>query len=277
MKERLGERIRRKRAEHKLGLRETATKVGISPTYLSRIETMDEKTPPAEDVIRKLATLLTDDFDELMQLAGRVPEDVEKVIKGDPSMPAFLRTAKEQKLSGDDLMKLIEAQKKGKRQRARTASEAEQRAGRLRAELVRRQVHADVLKACRAELLEENYFPAVLEATKSVAEKVRQLSGLTLDGSELVDEALGTRDRDRRPRDPILALNTLRSTSEQSEQRGMMHVMKGIFAVSGNPTAHEAKARWAVDEREALDLLTMVSVVHRRLDGAVRVPRGGAR
>jgi uncharacterized protein (TIGR02391 family) len=162
-------------------------------------------------------------------------------------------------------------------QRARTASEAEQRAGRLRAELVRRQVHADVLKACRAELLEENYFHAVLEATKSVAEKVRQLSGLTLDGSELVDEAFGTRDRDRRPRNPILALNTLRSISEQSEQRGMMHLMKGIFAVFRNPTAHELKARWAVDEREALDLLTMVSVVHRRLEVAVRVPRGGAR
>lgn len=162
-------------------------------------------------------------------------------------------------------------------QRARTASEAEQRAGRLRAELVRRQVHADVLKACRAELLEENYFHAVLEATKSMAEKVRQLSGLPLDGSELVDEAFGTRDRDRRPRNPILALNTLRSISEQSEQRGMMHLMKGIFAVFRNPTAHELKARWAVDEREALDLLTMVSVVHRRLEGAVRVPRGGAR
>lgn len=160
-------------------------------------------------------------------------------------------------------------------QRARTASEAEARAGRLRAELVRRQVHADVLKACRAELLEENYFHAVLEATKSVAEKVRQLSGLTLDGSELVDEAFGMRDRDRRSRTPILALNTLRSISEQSEQRGMMHMMKGIFAVFRNPTAHELKARWAVDEQEALDLLTMVSVVHRRLEGAVRVPGGG--
>jgi uncharacterized protein (TIGR02391 family) len=160
-------------------------------------------------------------------------------------------------------------------QRAHTASEAEARAGRLRAELVRRQVHADVLKACRAELLEENYFHAVLEATKSVAEKVRQLSGLTLDGSELVDEAFGMRDRDRRSRTPILALNTLRSISEQSEQRGMMHMMKGIFAVFRNPTAHELKARWAVDEQEALDLLTMVSVVHRRLEGAVRVPGGG--
>lgn len=163
-------------------------------------------------------------------------------------------------------------------QRTRTASEAEARAGRLRAELVRRQVHGDVLKACRAELLEENYFHAVLEATKSVAEKVRQLSGLTLDGSELVDEAFGMRDRDRRPRTPVLALNTLQSISEQSEQRGLMHLMKGIFQVFRNPTAHELKARWAVDEREALDLLTMVSVVHRRLESAVRVPpmqRGG--
>ena len=160
-------------------------------------------------------------------------------------------------------------------QRARTASEAEARAGRLRAELVRRQVHADVLKACRAELLEENYFHAVLEATKSVAEKVRELSGLTLDGSELVDEAFGMRDRERRSRTPILALNTLRSISEQSEQRGMMHMMKGIFAVFRNPTAHELKTRWAVDEQEALDLLTMVSVVHRRLERAVRVPGGG--
>lgn len=162
-------------------------------------------------------------------------------------------------------------------QKARTASEAEARAGRVRAELVRRQVHADVLKACRAELMEENYFHAVLEATKSVAEKVRQLSGLTLDGSELVHEAFGTRDRDGRSRDPVLALNTLQSPSEQSEQRGMMHLMKGIFAVFRNPTAHQLKARWAVDEREALDLLTIVSVVHRRLETAVRVPRTGGR
>ncbi len=113
MKERLGERIRRKRAEHKLGLRETATKVGISPTYLSRIETMDEKTPPAEDVIRKLATLLNDDFDELMQLAGRVPEDVEKLIKADPDMPVMLRRAREQNVTGAEFLEWLESKKTG--------------------------------------------------------------------------------------------------------------------------------------------------------------------
>jgi len=115
VKERFGERIRRKRTEAKLGLRETATKVGISPTYLSRTETAEEKTPPAEEVIRKLADLLNDDFDELMTLAGRISEHVGKVITADSTMPEFLRTVGEKKLSGADLMKLLESQKKGKR------------------------------------------------------------------------------------------------------------------------------------------------------------------
>jgi hypothetical protein len=56
---------------------------------------------------------------------------------------------------------------------AKTLTEAEERAGRLRAELQRRRVHADVLRFCKPELLEENYFHAILEATKSVAEKIR--------------------------------------------------------------------------------------------------------
>lgn len=102
-----GQRIRRKRTEAKLGLRETATKVGISPTYLSRTETAKEKTPPAEDVIRKLAELLDDDFDELMTLAGRISERVGKVITADSTMPEFLRTVGDRKLSGEDLMKLL--------------------------------------------------------------------------------------------------------------------------------------------------------------------------
>jgi hypothetical protein len=58
-------------------------------------------------------------------------------------------------------------------QAAKTLDEAEERAGKLRAELRRRGVHADVLRFCRAELVSNNYFHAVLEATKSVGEKIR--------------------------------------------------------------------------------------------------------
>lgn len=115
VKERFGERIRRLRTEQKLGLREFATKVGISPTYLSRIETSEEKAP-AEDVIRKMAIQLSDSFDELMTLAGRVSEESLNVIKADPGMPEFLRTVGERKLSAEDLMKLLPNEpKKGER------------------------------------------------------------------------------------------------------------------------------------------------------------------
>lgn len=89
----------------------TAAKVGISPTYLSRIETMGEKTPPAEEVIRKLAKLLGEDFDGLMQLAGRIPEDVRQIVKSDQSLVAFLRAAKRRNYSAKDLMRLLDAKK----------------------------------------------------------------------------------------------------------------------------------------------------------------------
>ena len=52
---------------------------------------------------------------------------------------------------------------------AKTLSEAEGRASLLRRALQDRKVHPEVLKFCRADLLEDNYFHAVLEATKSVA------------------------------------------------------------------------------------------------------------
>lgn len=116
MAERFGERIRRLRTEKGLGLRAMAKKVDISATYLSRIETNEEKSPPAEKVIKALARELGDDFDTLMGLAGRIPEDVEDVIKNDPRMPEFLRTARNQKVSGDELMEWLGSRnKKGKK------------------------------------------------------------------------------------------------------------------------------------------------------------------
>jgi transcriptional regulator with XRE-family HTH domain len=115
MAERFGERIRRIRMARGLGLRETATKVGISATYLSRIETNEEKTPPAEKVIQTLANLLGDNFDELMSLAGRIPTDVTEYFTKDPGLPAFLRTAREKGLTSEQLTRLVTSAKKSKK------------------------------------------------------------------------------------------------------------------------------------------------------------------
>ena len=47
----------------------------------------------------------------------------------------------------------------------RTLSEAQERASRLRRQLEDRRVHPDVLRFCRSELIQDNYFHAVFEAT----------------------------------------------------------------------------------------------------------------
>lgn len=154
-------------------------------------------------------------------------------------------------------------------QSAKTLTEAEARAGRLRTELRKRGVHADVLRFCRAELVQGNCFHAVLEATKSVADKIRAKTGLSGDGAELVDQAFGLGKVGM----PFLAFNSLRTETERSEHTGLMNLMKGVFGTFRNPTAHAPKISWNISEEDALDLLTMASFLHRRLDGAARTPR----
>jgi uncharacterized protein (TIGR02391 family) len=141
-----------------------------------------------------------------------------------------------------------------------TLTEAQRRANRLRADLEKRGVHSDVLKACRIELLQENYFHVVLEATKSIAQKLRDRTGLNSDGSELADAALALGKHGI----PLLAFNTLQTESERSEQNGILNLIKGLFGTFRNPTAHAPKISWNMTEPDALDLLTMASFIHRR-------------
>ncbi len=154
-------------------------------------------------------------------------------------------------------------------QKASTLAEASERAKKLKNELQKRKVHSDILEFCSAELVKDNYFHAVLEATKSVASKIRKQADLKNDGGELAIEAFSL----GKSGVPILAINSLRTEAEQSEQKGFMNLLIGFFGVFRNPTAHAPKIYWNMPEQDALDLLTMASYLHRRLDNAVRVPK----
>lgn len=146
-------------------------------------------------------------------------------------------------------------------ERATTLPQAQRRARELRADLEGRGVHPDVLAFCRAELLADNYFHAVQEAVKSVADKMRKKSGLTDDGGVLVNRALGGAT-------PILSINGRATPSERSEQNGFANLVQGTFGMFRNPTAHEARIHWAMTKEDAEDLLTIVSLIHRHLDAA---------
>jgi uncharacterized protein (TIGR02391 family) len=148
-------------------------------------------------------------------------------------------------------------------QKAASLDEAIARANRLHAALTSRQVHKDVLLFCKAELLRDNYFHAVFEAMKSVATKIRRMSGLDTDGAQLVDQAFGFGGGE-----PLLAINPLSTETQRGEQRGFVNLLKGLFGTVRNPLAHEAKIEWDMSEQDALDILTTLSLVHRKLDKA---------
>ena len=96
--------VRRKREAREIGLREMAKKIGVSPTYLSKVE-RNEFTPPTEDKVRAIAQIIECDPDELLAMAGRVPSDLADIIKRHPvEMSALLRTANG--LSAEDLARL---------------------------------------------------------------------------------------------------------------------------------------------------------------------------
>ena len=144
---------------------------------------------------------------------------------------------------------------------SRTLSEAEQRRESLVAELERRDVHPAVLRSCKAELLADNYFHALLEAVKGLAQSIREKSGLKSDGGTLVDQAFSLKNDG-----PRLSINDLSTESHESEHKGFANLLRGAFGMFRNPIAHAPRALWAVSERDAVDAFTLLSHLHRTLD-----------
>lgn len=148
-----------------------------------------------------------------------------------------------------------------KAEAATTLSQAESRARAMRAGLERRNVHPEVLRFCSAEWLADDYFHAVQEAVKSVMDRLRKSTGLTTDGGELVSVVLGGDA-------PRLAINARQTKSEKDEQKGFVNLVIGVYGMFRNPTSHEARIHWPMTQQDAEDIMSMVSLLHRRLDTA---------
>jgi uncharacterized protein (TIGR02391 family) len=147
---------------------------------------------------------------------------------------------------------------------AATLSEAARHANSLRAELRRRETHPEVLRYCTEEILAKNAFHASLEAVKSVADRLRQMTGEQLDGARLVDAVLMPGGGK-----PKVAVNTGSMPTELDEQKGFANLVKGVFSMYRNPAAHDPRLNRTVTDAE---LLTTLSMLHRRLDDALVGP-----
>ena len=152
----------------------------------------------------------------------------------------------------------------------RDLTDAERRARALENKLAYRRVHSEVQKYCKAEYMVENYFHAVFEAAKGLAERIRERTGLNIDGVNLIRQAF------ERPTNgfPILAINALGTETERNEHDGLTDLIIGAFRLFRNPIAHTPKILWQHDIEDAVDCLTLISFLHFKLDQSFPTGQG---
>lgn len=143
--------------------------------------------------------------------------------------------------------------------RTPTLSEARKRSRRLLTNLKNRGAHEEVLKHCQPDLVQNDYYQAAFESIKGLADRLRVLTNTDLDGRELVQRSFGGSD-------PLLQINERATKTQRNEQVGVQLLAEGVFAAFRNPTAHEPRMQWQLDEQDALDVMGLVSLLHRRVD-----------
>lgn len=150
--------------------------------------------------------------------------------------------------------------------KAKTVSEAKRRSLKIKERIHGIGVHHEILPYCESEWLNENYFHAILEITKSVAERLRQKSGYTSDGAELVDDCFGL----GREKKPMLAFNSLRTESEESEHKGFGNFIKGFFSMYRNPKAHDPRLLEDTQLSEMTEVLVVATIIHNKLENTFK-------
>lgn len=149
--------------------------------------------------------------------------------------------------------------------KASNLDEVDRRVSDLKRKLYNRSIHHEVEKYCIKDYLRQDYYDAVFEAAKGLAERVRQKTGLALDGGSLFQKAFAKND-------PYLYFNALKTDSEISEFVGLKELLESIFHMVRNSAAHTPKINWKTDEIKALDILTLISFAHKYLDECHRMP-----
>ncbi len=86
----LGKYIREKRekllkGDKKFSLRQVSQRIGIEPSYLSKIERGHEVSLSEEKIIL-LATEINEDPDVLLALSGKVSSDIQEIIRKRPKL-----------------------------------------------------------------------------------------------------------------------------------------------------------------------------------------------
>lgn len=150
-------------------------------------------------------------------------------------------------------------------------SDAQQRLSTLQTNLANLNIHPEILKFCNSELLEENYFHAILEASKAILNKIRIISELDLDGNMLINQAFIVKH-------PIILIkgNKLITDEDKSEYNGLKSLLNTIVYLYRNPKAHNPKLYDKTSLNDATTAFSMMSFACKKLDSCVNVRNIGS-
>ncbi|MDK8563242.1 TIGR02391 family protein [Corynebacterium pseudodiphtheriticum] len=111
---------------------------------------------------------------------------------------------------------------------ASSLSDVQRLTSTVREELTRRGTHEKVLAYCEEEILRHGFLHAILEASKSVFQGLRNMTGLDCDSAKLAEAALSVKSG-------VLGINSLRSKTERNEQAGLCSLVTAIGGLYRNP------------------------------------------
>ena len=106
------QRGRLKENDPSYSVRQVAYRIGVEPSFLSKVE-RGETPPPSEAKIVALAKELGEDTDVLLALAGKVSSDLQEAIRKRPELfAALIRELKD--LPDHQVLRLVREVRDGK-------------------------------------------------------------------------------------------------------------------------------------------------------------------
>jgi len=119
------------------------------------------------------------------------------------------------------------------------------------------QFHPKVIEVSRKLYVDEHYAQAIQEAYKAVDNFVKNKTGLSIYGKDLMGKVFNVAES-------IIMLNELRTKSNRNEQEGFMYLFQGAMIGIRNPKAHDNVVM--TDPYQTLEYLGFASLLIRRAD-----------
>ena len=125
----------------------------------------------------------------------------------------------------------------------------------------RLKLHPQIRKVSEKLFKDGHYRNAILDSFIEIEKIAREKSGVQDTGASLFGKILN-------PDNPILRLNSLKTTAEKDEQRGFMLILQGVMMGIRNPRAHTILNQ--TDAYRTLEYLCLASLLAKRIEESLK-------